>query len=59
MYYEEIIADGVLCYRTSPDAAFTKFTAKELTTRLIDLMDQTATQATHPLIGGRFKLVFG
>lgn len=35
MYHAEKIIDGVLCYKTLPDAKFKPFTAEQLTERLM------------------------
>lgn len=35
MYYEEKVVDGVLCWRSKPDGAWTQFTAQELTVQVV------------------------
>lgn len=37
MYYAEMIIDGVLCFRTSPNSDWIQFTAEQLTSRLIEM----------------------
>lgn len=34
MYYEEQIVNGVLCWRSTPNGEWTRFTAQELTDKL-------------------------
>lgn len=35
MYYEEKLIDGILCWRSRPDAEWTPFTLKELSNRVV------------------------
>lgn len=44
MYYSEKVIDGVLCWRGTPNGAWTQFTAKALTERLAALAEQTGGQ---------------
>lgn len=40
MYYKEEIIEGVLCYKHSPNGEWIKFSAQELTKRIIQLSEK-------------------
>ena len=37
MYYQEKIINGVLCFRTSPNASFKEYSIEYLSQRVLDL----------------------
>jgi hypothetical protein len=43
MFHEEIIIDGVLNWRSSPDGEFKPYTAQELTSRIKFAQEQLRT----------------
>jgi hypothetical protein len=42
MYYAEAMIDGVLCWRSSPEAEWTPYTLKELTGRYLAMKKELA-----------------
>lgn len=47
MYYEEMVMNGVLCWKNSPNGEWHKFSAEELTNRLIAVQDDLQNTSSN------------
>ena len=55
MYYEELVINGVLCYRTTPKGSWTAYSKEDLTSMLVYLRENQESYYQNVQLRGKLN----